>query len=356
MSGEIAVPRSYLYCQSCGFSDLPLDGALGIAGLPHRMTKRLMVEVAYYGQGQSSFGAASAMIGKALHMEISRETVREITESIGNGIFEADEMKAQRAIDNIAGIETPARLIKATLYIMPDGAAVNTRVEDENGSTWRENKTVMVFTDKDMINRKNGDHTITKKEYVPFIGPAEEFKKFVLDAAVRAGYGKVENVVVVADGAAWIRNMCAEIFPDAVQILDLYHLKENVYGYAKHLFKDDPAKYTPWAEGFIEMVETGRAEDALGMLPETAAKPPAGTVNLRTYIENNKDKIDYPAYRAKGFFVGSGAIESANKAIVQKRLKQAGMRWGVGGAQSVVTLRAKAESGLWEKEQAVFCA
>jgi hypothetical protein len=70
----------------------------------------------------------------------------------------------------------------------------------------------------------------------------------------------------------------------------------------------------------------------------------------RTYINNNIDKIDYPSYKEKGYFVGSGAIESANKVIVQRRLKQAGMRWSVSGAQAVLSLRAKAESRLWVSE------
>jgi hypothetical protein len=79
-------------------------------------------------------------------------------------------------------------------------------------------------------------------------------------------------------------------------------------------------------------------------------KLPANIVNLRTYINNNIDKVDYPKYKEKGYFVGSGAIESANKVILQRRLKQAGMRWSVPGAQSVLSLRAKVESGRWESD------
>jgi len=357
MTGEIIIWRSYLRCQDgCGYTDLPLDDVLEIEDLPHKMTKKFMMEVAYYGQNQNSFEDASNMIKRAMDIEISKETVRKITESIGNQIFKADEMKAQHTFDHMTEIEVSSHPKKATLYILMDGAAVNTRVEDENGSTWRENKTVMVFLDKDMIKRKNEDHMIMKKEYMPFIGSAEEFKKFVLDAAVRAGYGKVEKVVIIADGATWIRNMCNEIFPDAIQILDLYHLKENIYRYAKYLYKDDPLKYTPWAEQVIDKIETGKAEEALNMIPEVTGKLPAGVVNLSTYIENNRDKINYSDYKDKGFFVGSGAIESANKTVVQRRLKQSGMRWSVEGAQCMVTLRAKDESGLWDKERTIFCA
>jgi len=355
ISGEIEIERSYNLCRGCNYTETPLDEVLEIDKLPNKMTKRCMIEVAFYGQNQGSFKEASEIIKKAMGLEVSQETAREITEGIGKEIYEADTQRAQQTIENIDKIEISSHPKKVTLYIMTDGAAVNTRVEDENGSTWRENKTVMVFTDKDMIRRKDGSHIITKKEYCAYIGSAEGFKKYVLDLAVRNGYGEVEKVVIIADGATWIRNMCEEIFPDAIQILDLYHLVENVYTYAKYKFNQDAAKYTPWAEGIRAKLEEGRMEEVLQELPEEE-KMPTGVVNLRTYIENNKEKINYPEYKKKGYFVGSGAIESANKIILQRRLKQAGMRWSVQGAQYVLTLRAKVESGLWEKETRRFCA
>jgi arabinogalactan endo-1,4-beta-galactosidase len=140
-----------------------------------------------------------------------------------------------------------------------------------------------------------------------------------------------------------------ELFPDALQILDLYHLKENIYAYAKYKFAHNEKEYVPWAESFIDMIEKGKADDALQLLPENE-KTPTNVVNLRTYIENNINKVNYPDYKERGYFIGSGAIESANKVILQRRLKQAGMRWSVGGAQSVLSLRSKVESGLWDCE------
>ena len=238
---------------------------------------------------------------------------------------------------------------------MTDGATVNTRIKDENGSTWRENKTVIAFTDKDMIKRKDGSHIIVKKEYAAFIGSVEQFKGHVLNTAIKAGYGKVKEVVIIGDGASWIRNMSNELFPDAVQILDLYHLKENIYTYAKYKFANNEKEYVPWAEIFIDKIEKGNIDEALQLLPEKSEKTkqeklPANVINLRTYINNNIDRIHYSKYKEKGYFVGSGAIESANKVILQRRLKQAGMRWSVSGAQYLLSLRAKVESRRWDSD------
>ena len=64
------------------------------------------------------------------------------------------------------------------------------------------------------------------------VGNVNEFKKFLFSAAAKAGYGKIKEVVLVGDGAQWIWNLCEELFTDAVQILDYYHLTENVNNYA----------------------------------------------------------------------------------------------------------------------------
>ena len=178
-----------------------------------------------------------------------------------------------------------------------------------------------------------------------------EFKKYLFACAVRNGYGDYEKTVVLSDGAAWIRNMCEEMFPDAIQILDLYHLCENTYEYAKAIFHEKEDEYRPWAEKVITWLKEGKREKVMTELKKYRRRRlKKGTVNLPVYIENNWHKIDYPEYQKQGFYVGSGAIESGNKVVLQKRLKLAGMRWEPETAQYLLTLRAKYESGLWKKD------
>lgn len=145
--------------------------------------------------------------------------------------------------------------------------------------------------------------------------------------------------------------MKEELFgEDAVQILDFFHLSENVYSYGKAKYKMDESKYIPWAESKCNDLKNGKWVEILGSLdPEETYK---NTVNLFHYIETNKEYIDYPQYVAKGYFISSGAIEGSNKLIAQRRFKQAGMRWGVSTAQYLITLVAKWESELWESDVA----
>ena len=83
-------------------------------------------------------------------------------------------------------------------------------------------------------------------------------------------------------------------------------------------------------------------------------KIPSSVCNLPVYLENNKNKIDYATYESNGWFIGSGAIESSNKTIVQLRTKQAGMRWSVDGANWIIILRCYDESKNWNEIEKIL--
>jgi len=335
-----------LYDRGTKESEIPKDEYIGIDKLPFKQTKAMMAEVSYYAQNQASFASASEMIKKSMGIEIDATTVRKTAEYVGEKVHAADITRSEAAYENIANTEY-INSRKGTLYILTDGAMVNTRSEDEKGTTWRENKLVLIFTDRDLLKTKSGSNIILKKEYAAYIGSSEEFKKHVFEAAVRNGYGRFEKVVVIGDGATWIRSMCGELFPDATQILDKYHLCENIYTYAKSLFNNVVSEYTEWAQTVIDKIQKGRIDEVFDMI-EKSGQSDDNSFNLATYIQNNIDKINYAFYEKQGWFIGSGAIESGNKIVLQRRLKQPGMRWNVNTAQFIVTLRAKVESRLWQ--------
>lgn len=329
---------------------VPLDELLQIDRLPFKMTKATMLEVAYMGQLMLSYESASIELEKKLGYEISTTLVREVTVYVGEFVYQNDFNIALETQGNLtSSIEYGKKRAKGSLYIMIDGAAINTRVEDKNGSGWRENKLAMSFASINVIKRgsseKNG-YRIIKKEYTAYIGSSTDFAKFVYQIAINQGYGKYEETIILSDGAIWIRNMCEEIFPDAIQILDKYHLIENIYNFGKSIFRNNEERYKPWREKMIKYIEKNQIEKAISEV-DKIKKIDESVVNLKTYLRNNRDKINYREYIKKGYYIGSGAIESANKVILQKRLKQSGMRWSVESAQAVLTLRAKVESGLW---------
>ena len=313
----------------------------------------MMCEVAFWGQNQSSFKSASAILKKVHGINISSETVRAITDYVGKIVFEEDTNEANRIYEKLPCIRH-GKNKPGVLYIQADGATLNTRSKNDAGSSWRENKLGMVFSSDNIrktVNKKGEIVSkILKKEYTSYIGRAQEFRKYLFACAIRNGYGSYRETVLLSDGAVWIKNIGDELFPGAIQILDLFHLCENTYSYAKAIFRNDESKYKPWAESIIEKLKNGEKHDVIQILKALKnRKIPKSTVNLYAYLTNNIHRIDYREYIDKGYYVGSGAIESGNKVVLQKRLKLAGMRWDELSAQYVLSLRAKYESALWKK-------
>ena len=338
-------------------SIFPLDDALGIAQLPFKMSPALMLRCAYWAQNQCSYQAAEDVIRDTYGMVINDDTIRYVTNYIGQAVFEEDCRKVENLFQKYDHGKLSFRHNKkGILYIEADGAALNTRHKNDEGSTWRENKLGVVYS-SDHIHywsNKKGErmHQIEKREYVSYVGAAAEFSRHLYRCAVENGYGEYQETVILSDGAAWIANMAEELFPDAQHILDLFHLKENVYEYARNKFRMDESLYIPWAERISSLLESGRTDQVLTEL-DPAEKFP-NCVNLHHYISEHKNHIRYPEYKEKGYFCGSGAIESGNKIVLQKRLKQAGMRWEPQTAQYLLTLKAKYESGRWEQDVVDF--
>ena len=135
-----------------------------------------------------------------------------------------------------------------------DGAFVNTREKSSTcDSNFHENKLGVVFSsdnkrivqkrDKEAQKRSilNGTererYIITNKYYTAYVGSVAIFKKLMFNCAIRGGYGNYEKTVLVSDGASWIRNLKDELFYDAQQILDFYHLCEKVWDFGRLYFK-----------------------------------------------------------------------------------------------------------------------
>ena len=328
----------------------PLDEYLGIDKLPFKVSLKMMIEIAFWGQNQASFQKASEIIYRVYGVKISYVTVMKITKYVGKLVYDYNYNKAIEIWNNRTNIDMTVTKKKGTLYIQADVASVNTRIEDENGSTWKENKLAIFFSDKNIYKRKNKANMITHKDFVSYLGNVDTFRRLLFAKAVELKYWEYENIVFISDGATWLRNMINELFPEAIQILDKFHLIENIYQYANFVFNEDKKKVEKFKDkivGYCYSNEYNLIVKELNKYKDI--KLPTGVCNLPIYLEHNKDKIDYSKYEHNGWFVGSGAIESSNKTVVQLRLKQAGMRWSVDGANKILALRCYAESGKWDE-------
>ena len=305
--GKIEIRRQVDYCESCQTTSGRTDNVLEIKNRGHYATKDFIELITYMGQMSSSFEDAKEILNKLRGVEISPSHIQKITEEIGKEVFDK-ETETSRKIFNEPEKYIPTLLEKektdGILYILTDGSAVNTRVEDEDGSTWKEMKLGMVFSDKDVIRRgtKAESSIIMKKEYVTYFGSVNEFKEHLFAAAIRAGYGSIKKVVVIGDGAHWIWNMCRELFPDAECILDYYHMAENVYKYANVLFPNDDKARIKWAKTVTYYVKTEQLDKAIRKINKSPLSYPENALNLVQYLENNRDRLHYLQYENNGYY------------------------------------------------------
>jgi hypothetical protein len=297
------------------------------------------------------------------HIDVTDSYLHDITDYVGEKMLAEDKQAAKEweiMLESGKGAAAMADIIpskptkKGVFYIMIDGSMLNTRDSQDGESSWKEVKLALFFAAEDAKKRGKGETvSIRKKDYAVWLGGVEEFYYYVLEAAVRNHCFDYEQIVVISDGATWIREMCKELFPDAVQILDFWHMAENIYSFARFLFHDDESKYKPWAETLIERLKRGDTEERAAVLSELKRyekkKCPAGVCNAYTYLKNNQEKIHYADYRAKGWYIGSGPMESSNKTAVQRRMKQSGMRWGMQHARRLLALRTRRDAGRWDE-------
>ena len=350
--GHLDFYRHMLHCRRCGQGYAPFDRELEIDD-NHRITKCLKETVTDFAQ-MMPFKEVQETLKKHLGIEISATTVQKVSESVGKELFEKENKEAKDIYENqykaISNIENADK--KGRLYIECDGSMLLIR-----GEGWKEIKLGMVFSDNMVINRNNPRHIIAEKEYVAYLGSAEEFKKMLWATAVRNGCEKVKEVVIIGDGAAWIWNMASELFPEAIKILDYYHFSEHVHECAKAIYGEDEVNKTRWVKEIIDGISEGKIDETINNIKTQNYENEEiqlNIKNLETYLENNRDRIKYKDYKDKGYFIGSGAIEGGNKCVIQNRLKQAGMRWNKDGAQYIASLRTAKKSNQWEKVKQVI--
>jgi hypothetical protein len=170
--GTITITRNMDYCSFCGKLYGQCDERLGLVR-NHRATRGFIQLVTYMAQLIPGFDNAADALKTLRHIEVSGTQMQVISEEVGQVIFEQQQKAAEEAYakpERAAPAALEKDKLDVVLYIMADGSAINTRLQDENGSSWREVKLGLTFLDKDMIHRKNGKGIITRKEYVAYLG------------------------------------------------------------------------------------------------------------------------------------------------------------------------------------------
>ena len=222
-----------------------------------------------------------------------------------------------------------------------DGGMVNVR-----GEGWKELKVGLVADIPTVkATSEDGQVHLTNVSYCGIVGDVAAFEGVFWALAVQYAIPYAGLVVVTADGAAWIWRLCADYFPCAVQIVDWFHACQHLSQVALARFPDDLPAAQHCKEDLKTLLFKGEIHLILQQFQRYALQDDAH------YFSQHARRMQYAQFRAAGFPIGSGGVESGVKQFKQ-RLSGPGMRWSRPALDRMVVLRSAALTDsfdqLWE--------
>ena len=354
--GPVRLSRPYYLCSRCHVGQFPMDVELDIENTEFSPGVRRMQ--ALVGQ-QAPFDHGREQLQRLAGLEVTTKSVERIAEAIGTDIAQSERRESEKALQLdlpvIVGEPIPV------LYVQMDGTGVPVVKKETAGrqgktegqpAHTREAKLGCVFTqtawDKEGFAIRDPDSTT----YTGAIETAEEFGKRIYREALKRGWRLAKKKVVIGDGAEWIWALVAEHFPDAIEIVDLYHARQHLWEVARQLYPHEEIKQKAWMKVHQKrLLDKGKIEKLVGALRAIRTTHPQMAEKVRTeadYFERNAERMRYPKFRRQHLFIGSGVIEAGCKTVIGSRLKQSGMFWTVRGANAILALRCSHLNGRFE--------
>ena len=351
--GAVRHKRTRQRCGRCGTWRVPADEVLDTVGTGFSPgLRRAMARTG----SMVPFARARELLADLAGVAVTDKDVERVAEAVGADVARRDEEAARGALDGetVDPVESPP-----TLYVAIDGTGVPVLRRETEGRTGkapdgvartREVKLGAVFTQAgtDAEGRPVRDPDSTT--YVGGIVPAARFARPLYAEALRRGLEKAGRVAILGDGAAWIWNLADEHFPEAVQIVDLYHAREHLAEIARMLHPADDAARDAWRDPLAERLSEGDIDAVLAALAalRVRGKRKESVDRVAAYFARHRRRMRYADFRRAGFFVGSGVVEAGCRAVIGQRLKLSGMHWTVRGADAILALRCTVESGRFE--------
>jgi len=342
--GEIVIRRPYYLCKTCGHGRFPLDEQLGFSA--GGISKGLSELLALMG-AEFVFEEAAMMLEKLTLLHVSPNACRKEAEALGRLIADDEEKRLTSAWD-AAAPPTPVvnDPIPGDFYVSMDGVMVHL-----HGQGWKNQWLGAIYTTKSAVSGKRPEvleiRTIRPSFYAD-LGDTKAFGRHLWLEAQRRGIDQAQRVIVIGDGAHWIWCLADEHFPGAIQILDWYHASTYIWKAAHALYGEGSDFAKHWAKQHLDLLWDGHVATVIAHLEAEVVRKPA-LQDIITYFRNNQQRMRYDIYRASGFQIGSGTIESGCKHVIAARLKQAGMIWAPDGARFVAKLRTRLKSRRWDE-------
>jgi len=376
--------RAYFYNPATKTGRYPLDEALGLVrGCTPALCKEALAYAAH-----EAYDTAAELFAKAYTKDLTADILKELVRDLGP--------RAAQFEDGPAGNGAPADGAAPECVVhQVDGTGVPMRkkelrgVKGRNGAkaTTREAKLGVMFAVKSSPPDKAGaargaegaqnpgaergekrgggaaggtlpegrERDKPSTRHLATLARTEAFGEKFRSCALRRYPVPAKVQLYIGDGAPWVWKLRRTQFPQAVEILDFFHATQYLEPLLD-LWGLDEKKRGATREKWQEWLLAGQVGRLIEACEARAAEASAGKAaawkKALRYYKNNKGRMKYDEYLAKGWFIGSGVVESACRTVVGERFKRAGMRWSRKGAEALFPFRAalisKNYDELWD--------
>jgi hypothetical protein len=317
-----------------GFSPLDEELELVSGDLAPRMEEALCRL-----SGWAPFERARELLTFVCGVQVSEATARRHTQRAGT-----DQLAVQaEEVKRIEGDLPSAPLGPQRAFVSTDGA-----MAPLVGGQWAEVKTLVIGR---VQGEEGGEAHVVDLSSFSRLAEVETFTNEALYEVHRRGIENSQEVGVVADGAEWIQGFADWHCPRALRILDFPHAGEHVSACAHVLYKEGTPQEQQWVRDRLHQLKQEGPADVLlelGRLAEEHPEDPVLAEHL-PYLKRRVSQMQYPAFQQAGWPIGSGPMESANKLVVEARLKGAGMHWTRQHVNPMLALRNVLCNDRWDE-------
>ena len=289
------------------------------------------------------FGKAAALLECFTQTRISESTAQRHTEAVGLAYEAVQLAEVERIERDWPEVETgPDKLL-----LSADGAMVPLI-----GGEWAEVKTLVVGEVAEASQAQaKGEVKTCNLSYFSRLSDAESFQRLTLGELYRRRLESAKQVAAVSDGAEWREGFLDFHCPDARRILDFPHAAQRICQIGEAVLGAEHPSLPAWQRHQLHQLKHQGPQRLLDSLRTFAAahlSEPLVAENL-AYLEKRVAQMQYPVFQADGWPIGSGMVESANKLVVEARLKGAGMHWTRASINPMLALRNAVCNDRWDE-------
>ena len=353
MLGEVTLQRAYYHCAHCRTGHFPWDQMLRLSG--QRLTPAAQ-ELTVLAGIKDSFGeAAERVLVKMSGIRLSESTVQRTTEASGAQLGERLEQGEVFGPRTAWEWKEDARG-RTCAYVSVDAVGVLMQGEEPGSAAdGRMVNVAMIFNPqpRDPDNAETLAMPCEGVRYLAGLYTLEELGPQLRRQAAQVGMDAAQQWIALTDGGGGLEHFIDVNFPRARKILDFRHATEHLSDFVKRYRPGKPGErlleawcHTLKHAGGGRILQLARRLNPKQMAAEAAEEHG----KLLTFLGNHVHKMDYPEYLRQGWQIATGAVESACKNVVNRRLCMGGMRWGEFGSDSVAHLRAlfRSDPDQWD--------